>query len=814
MKKIGKKFTGLFMTLAMIISTFALFVPMTVHAEESYDLWVGSTQVTGENKDDILGDGKVTYNPNTYTLNFNDTTISNYTSATINDSSKTVGILSKGIDLIITGKVNVTGGNLSIVTQEKDSLGGKLTLNGEITTSKNIRTDRNLDINSGTIEAGGSIRSNGQLTIKSNVTRVHVIGNIYGATGITIEEPLEIQTGGSIQYSSSNNEYSIGNWSEVDIYASAPPTLYDLWVGGTQVTSDNQDDVLGDGKVTYNPTTQTLDFDDVTINDYHIQWDNDKVGIFSQGIDLTITGKVNVPGTDLWNAIGVYNKSGETINCTINADITLTRELYVQGNLTIAGGSITKSTNGSSLSVNGTLTMKSDITKIDVYGYIAGYQGITIEEPLVITSPENLTITNGVTTSIGSLSAYSNPHIVIEHPQVTTHTVTFNLNGGSMTGTNPVTVNDGETVTRPATDPTKENNLFVNWYSDAGLTTEFDFSKPITEDTTIYAKYTQYASIAINTTTGGKYSITKTGAYNETGAMNIMYLLSDNPVTFTATPDEGYHFVGWYEGVIGSSHMVEDYTTTLISSNDSYTTSVTNLVVMAVFEADSVTTYKVSFNSNGGTGTMADVTGLSGTYTLPANGFTAPENKQFKGWSLTSDGAIITTLEMTEDKIVYAIWEDIPAETYTILEGDNQTYTKGSNTSVVIKASGDKDKIQSIEIDGGNVIDPNNYELAKGSTILTLKSSFLETQSVGNHTITFKYDDGEVDATLTVAGESNSNDNNNTGGNTGDNANTNNSNNPQTSYNVITYIYSLIFGIICLAGGTIYLKRKKLFGSK
>lgn len=38
-----------------------------------------------------------------------------------------------------------------------------------------------------------------------------------------------------------------------------------------------------------------------------------------------------------------------------------------------------------------------------------------------------------------------------------------------------------------------------------------------------------------------------------------------------------------------------------------------------------VTTYTVKFNANGGTGTMADVTGVpAGAYTLPANGFTAP----------------------------------------------------------------------------------------------------------------------------------------------------------------------------------------------
>ena len=55
---------------------------------------------------------------------------------------------------------------------------------------------------------------------------------------------------------------------------------------------------------------------------------------------------------------------------------------------------------------------------------------------------------------------------------------------------------------------------------------------------------------------------------------------------------------------------------------------------------------------------MADVTDLTGEYTLPESTFVAPSGKQFKGWSLTEDGEIITKLEMTEDKIVYAIWED------------------------------------------------------------------------------------------------------------------------------------------------------------
>ena len=84
-----------------------------------------------------------------------------------------------------------------------------------------------------------------------------------------------------------------------------------------------------------------------------------------------------------------------------------------------------------------------------------------------------------------------------------------------------------------------------------------------------------------------------------------------------------------------------------------------------------VTTYTVRFNANGGTGTMADVTGVpAGAYTLPANGFTAPAGKQFKGWSTGASGAVIagTTYNVTGNVTLYAIWE-------------NKTHTHTYNTA-------------------------------------------------------------------------------------------------------------------------------------
>ena len=127
-------------------------------------------------------------------------------------------------------------------------------------------------------------------------------------------------------------------------------------------------------------------------------------------------------------------------------------------------------------------------------------------------------------------------------------------------------------------------------------------------------------------------------------------------VTGTSVDLSGYSLEnGWYFEVVAKA---DGYRSSELAESPRY--------------SGGSTTYTCSFNSNGGSGTMSDVTGLTGTYTLPANEFTAPASKQFKGWSLTADGAIITTVSMTENRTVYAIWEDIPA---TVIDEASATIT-------------------------------------------------------------------------------------------------------------------------------------------
>ena len=82
------------------------------------------------------------------------------------------------------------------------------------------------------------------------------------------------------------------------------------------------------------------------------------------------------------------------------------------------------------------------------------------------------------------------------------------------------------------------------------------------------------------------------------------------------------------------------------------------------------TGYTVSFNANGGSGSMSSVSNVSGSYTLPSNGFTAPTGKSFAGWSVGSNtsttvyaaGASIT---VSANTTLYARWTTTSTYTFT-----------------------------------------------------------------------------------------------------------------------------------------------------
>ena len=70
--------------------------------------------------------------------------------------------------------------------------------------------------------------------------------------------------------------------------------------------------------------------------------------------------------------------------------------------------------------------------------------------------------------------------------------------------------------------------------------------------------------------------------------------------------------------------------------------------------------YLVSFNANGGTGTMQPVEQIAGSqYTLPTCTFTAPDGKKFKAWSVNDVKKNVgDKIIINANTVVKAVWED------------------------------------------------------------------------------------------------------------------------------------------------------------
>lgn len=84
-----------------------------------------------------------------------------------------------------------------------------------------------------------------------------------------------------------------------------------------------------------------------------------------------------------------------------------------------------------------------------------------------------------------------------------------------------------------------------------------------------------------------------------------------------------------------------------------------DVTVTALWENIPVTTFKVSFASGGGKGIMAQVTDVSGSYSLPVCDFTAPSGQQFKAWLVNGqEKQPGESIYVNADIKVTALWEE------------------------------------------------------------------------------------------------------------------------------------------------------------
>ena len=213
------------------------------------------------------------------------------------------------------------------------------------------------------------------------------------------------------------------------------------------------------------------------------------------------------------------------------------------------------------------------------------------------------------------------------------------------------TVEYGETIkTDKLTIPEVEGYTFGGWYADENRTIEFDFTKPIKSNTTVYAKWTANDYYVSFVTEHGDPPTSQNVKYNNPAT---------NPGELTA---EGYTFIGWYAD--------EDHNTKF----DFSTPITSNTTVYAKWTAND---YEVSFiTEHGDTPTSQNV-----KYNNPADdpGKLTAEGYTFIGWYTDEDRTIEFDFStpITGDTKVYAKWEKNAPNTYALNVSGAFVYVDG-----------------------------------------------------------------------------------------------------------------------------------------
>jgi uncharacterized repeat protein (TIGR02543 family) len=250
-----------------------------------------------------------------------------------------------------------------------------------------------------------------------------------------------------------------------------------------------------------------------------------------------------------------------------------------------------------------------------------------------VTNYHLATFTDNTVDKLSSVAgnSYTITNVIIDHAiqgtfAINTYSVNFNSNGGSVVNSQSVAY--GSTAAAPIA-PSKIGYTFVGWYGDAGLTSAFVFTTPITAGITLYAKWTANSYTVSFNSNGGNAVNSQSVAYN---SVAIVPVSPSRP---------GYTFAGWY-GAAG------------LTSVFAFTTAIT--ADTTLYAKWTVNSYTVSFNSNGGSVVSSQNVAYNNTATTPA----APTRTgfNFAGWysdaGLTSVFAFTTAI--TADTTLYAKW--------------------------------------------------------------------------------------------------------------------------------------------------------------
>lgn len=260
----------------------------------------------------------------------------------------------------------------------------------------------------------------------------------------------------------------------------------------------------------------------------------------------------------------------------------------------------------------------------------------TVESGLTVSAPklekEGATLAGWYTDLTGTnkfdFETKIKKDITLYAVMVSGYKVTYVTNGGS--SIKDLYVEPGVAIQKAPTT-TKEGYKLAGWFEDEALTKAYDFDEPVLSELTLYAKW--------------ELIKTHTITFNSNGGSNIEALSIQNgeKVESLEVPTkDNYNFKGWFI----DEALKERFDFQKAITND--------LTLYAKWE---IITYKVEFDTNGGSNVVSLEINSGSKVTSPEN--PTKENNEFKGWfkDATLKEEFDFDTKITSDLKLYAKWE-------------------------------------------------------------------------------------------------------------------------------------------------------------
>ena len=294
----------------------------------------------------------------------------------------------------------------------------------------------------------------------------------------------------------------------------------------------------------------------------------------------------------------------------------------------------------------------------------------------------------------------------------------------------------------PSGIPEKSGRVFTGWNTAKdGSGRQFAPGSLITltEDTTLWAQWKNAAD--------SWYVIYDANGGRKAPALQVVPKGTDAVLT-RELPDGGaLVFKGWTQDLLHPDPVLQPGDTLKYDSKKNY------VVLHAIWDlSPEGRPVVVTFHANGG---RQDT--VPHSVSAPAmTWFRLPEEKpawdgqhEFLGWSRDPEAAQAEMNPGSEalfekDTKLYAVWR----ARYRVTEGAGSVWIKGSGKKQRFVADGNITYFTELRIDGKRFDD--GVEITSGSTVADISARAMEKLSVGKHTVTFAYEDGEASAPFSV----------------------------------------------------------------